>query len=97
GRRPARARRGTGGAVPSTTRRASRRGRGRRPGPWAASVLHDRDGLGRAAVDRELDLVGRVTVGVDDDRDADVVEVEHTRGPEPAVARAHAFLAVDLD
>src|SRR5262249_43739015 len=61
------------------------------------AVLDDRDRLGRAALGGEDDLVLGLRGRVEHDGDAVVVEVEHARRPERAVARAHALLAVDLD
>src|SRR5207302_7533174 len=54
----------------------------------------DRDGLGRAALGGEHDLLLAVALGVDDDGDALVVEIEGGGGPERAVPRSHALVAV---
>src|SRR4051812_47315515 len=61
------------------------------------AVANDGDGLRRAALRGEDDLVLGSAFGVGDDRDAVLVEVEDPRRPERAVPRAHADLSVDLD
>ena len=60
-------------------------------------VLLDPDRLRRAALAGQDDLFLGGGVHVEHDRNPLVVEVEHARRPEPAVARAHARRPVDLD
>ena len=67
------------------------------PSDELLAVPDDRDRLRRTSLAGEDDLVLRLRVGIDHDRDAVVVEVEHTWRPERAVPRAHAGVAVDLD
>ena len=73
----------TGSRLPSVTRLLDRRGRPRSPGSGSPA--------------RRARSCRRARRGVDDDRDAVVVEIEHARRPERAVARAHARFAVDPD
>jgi hypothetical protein len=61
------------------------------------AVLEDRYRLGRAPLRREDDLVLGLRGRIEYDGDAVVVEIEHARRPERAVARAHALIAIDLD
>src|SRR5205807_4321801 len=61
------------------------------------AVAPDGDGLGRAPLGGQDDLLVGVALGVDDGGDALVVEVERAGSPERTVARPHALLAVDAD
>src|SRR4051812_15677445 len=60
-------------------------------------LLLDEDSAGGAEAGRFVDLLAGLRLGVDDERVALVVLVEHAGRPEVAVARRHAALAVDRD
>lgn len=68
-----------------------------RPSDDAFAFSEDADRLGRTTLSGEDDLLVVGGLGIDDDRDAVVVEVEDPGRPEAAVPRAHACVAVDLD
>ena len=61
------------------------------------AVAPNSDGTGRALARRGDDCLQGRGLGIDDARDGVVVQLEHPRCCEHAVARPHARLAVDVD